>query len=252
MTAPKVTPYAPIDPDLGVEALRLLARRYQVERDVARAGERAATAMAADVAARVNGALEAYRVEVEAAMRDYCRLYDERVAEVAGLRARVALFDQLYSDRQAELEGQRDAAEVALSAARPVLTEGAARAMVERTWDETAGGVAEMHDAFTALLLRVAGPARPPCRVCDRPVGDHGPDPGNGTDFGIPGACDGYEPSDVDAGPVTADAVETCDSCHRTLGPDAEEQGEAGSAVLCGACIREARAESCANGVDRP
>ena len=158
MTAPKVTPYAPIDPDLGVDELRLLARRYQVERDVARAGERASTAMAADVAARVNGALSAYRVEVEAAMRDYCRLYDERVAEVAGLRARVALFDQLYSDRQAELEGQRDAAEVALSAARPVLTEGAARAMVERTWDETAGGVAEMHDAFTALLLRVAGP----------------------------------------------------------------------------------------------
>ena len=44
------------------------------------------------------------------------------------------------------------------AAARPVLTEEAARAMVERTWNETGGGVAEMHDAFTALLLRVAGP----------------------------------------------------------------------------------------------
>mgnify|MGYP006342748677 CR=1 FL=1 len=158
MTAPKVTPYAPIDPDLGVEELRLLARRYQVERDVARAGERAATAMAADVAARVNGALEAYRVEVEAAMRDYCRLYDERVAEVAGLRARVALFDQLYSDRQAELEGQRDAAEVALSAARPVLTEAAAREAVEAIVYVLGRSPFAMVRPLVALLLRVAGP----------------------------------------------------------------------------------------------
>lgn len=203
-----MTPYVPIDPDLSPEELRLLARRYQVERDVARAGERAATAMAADVAARVNGALSAYRVEVEAAMRDYCQLYGERVAEVARLKARVALLDQLYTDRQAELEGQRDAAEEAL-AVRPVLTEAQAREMVETAWRETPGGPLEMQEACTALLMRVAGP-------------------------------------------VTADAVETCDSCHRTLGPDAEEQGEAGSAVLCGACIREARAESCANGVDRP
>ncbi len=44
------------------------------------------------------------------------------------------------------------------AAARPALTEAAARTMVERAWNETGGGVAEMHDAFTALLLRVAGP----------------------------------------------------------------------------------------------
>ena len=37
---------------------------------------------------------------------------------------------------------------------------------------------------------------RPLCRVCDHPFTDHGPDPRNGTDYGIPGACDGYEPAD--------------------------------------------------------
>lgn len=36
----------------------------------------------------------------------------------------------------------------------------------------------------------------------------------------------------------------TCHSCHRLLGPDAEEQGEAGSVVLCGFCIREAQEEA--------
>lgn len=153
MTAPKVTPYAPIDPDLGVEELRLLARRYQVERDVARAGERAASAMAADVAARMNGALSAYRAEVEAAMR-------------AAFDGAAQVIMAPCPKRTGAEHMARDGggvcifcgADIAAMAARPVLTEGAARAMVERTWDETAGGVAEMHDAFTALLLRVAGP----------------------------------------------------------------------------------------------
>lgn len=36
---------------------------------------------------------------------------------------------------------------------------------------------------------------------------------------------------------------ETCDGCEGPLGDDAEEQGEAGSAVLCGACIVRAKAE---------
>lgn len=212
---------------LGAEGLALLVVRH-----------------AGGVGARDRGAAGEGRCVVSAATVDLCGVH---VAGVVGLhktiralpgRTMTAVTVRMYEPGVIVVETESEPARV--------LTEEAARAMVVEAWNETTGhggGIYELHEAFTALLLRVAGPARPPCRVCDRPVGDHGPDPGNGTDFGIPGACDGYEPSDVDAGPVTADAVETCDSCHRTLGPDAEEQGEAGSAMLCGVCIREARAE---------
>lgn len=179
MTAPKVTPYAPIDPDLSPDALRLLARRYQVERDVARAGERAATAMAADVAARMNEALEAYRVEVEAAMR--------------------AAFD---------------------GAVRAVLTAEQAREMRQECFENVDidtmpdRTINALCDAIDALLLRVAGPV-------------------TAEQASMAAAFDACTATYPDGGPCVALAV---------------DHGEDARCALHGG----ARAESCANGVDRP
>jgi hypothetical protein len=136
--------------------------------------------------------------------------------------------------------------EVERSAVRPVLTEAAARARVEEAW--IAGvddDVDQTIDRFTALLMRVAGPvtaaqasmaaAFEVVKACD--VDAVNSDGGCCCGYGCPR---GHGCRFVDEA--------TCDGCRRPLCADAEEQGEAGSAVLCGACIRAC--QSAGDGVE--